>query len=154
MRPSNGKFYTEEESSFNKLPLLCLPEGAVLAAVTSKSGNLLVSTSKDVWPAFSQEMGAFPTPRNSPLIRDGALLSGSNLFLFTVNPWGTWQAASGPPLKNLATEFVSRPNSSTATRYCWKCPLSTLLSNRDFLSLKSGFVWEFSFRGQVLVRSL
>lgn len=60
-------------------------------------------------------MGAFPTPRNSPLIRDGALLSGSNLFLFTVNPWGTRQAASGSPLKNLATEFVSRPNPSKAT---------------------------------------
>ena len=147
------KFYPKE-SSFNKPPLLCLPEGAVLEAVTSKSGNLLVSTSKDVWPVFSQEMGAFLTPRNSPLIRDGALFSGSNLFPFTVNPWGTRQAASRLPLKNLATEFLPRPNPSKATRYCWKCPLSTLLSNRDFLSLKSGFVWEFSFLGQVLVWSL
>lgn len=87
-------------------------------------------------------MRAFWIPRNSTLIRDSTFLSGSNLFLLTVNP--PEQAASWSSFEESGHKVCSSHIPLKWQDTLEKCPLSTLLSNRDFLSLKSGFVWEFN----------
>lgn len=74
----------------------------------------------------------------SPFIRERCFAQWKQLVPVHSEPLGHLQAASGPPLKNLATEFVSWPNPSYSDKVLLKMSAQLCSLIETSLSLKSG----------------